>query len=213
MTLRQFSMSRWQTALVLSVTLAFMTSQTAPAQTYTLLHSFTGGADGATPYAGLAWDGGSNFYGTAAQGGYTGTRCYGLFFSYANGCGTAFRLHRSGSSWTFTTIYEFRGGSVDGNFPTASVTIARDGSLYGTTWDGYYNGQRSCENVNTHFGCGIVFNLKPPTTACKTALCFWTETISFAFPGINQGGGSGPGLGQLCPRTVDRRKSIPCRCR
>ena len=46
-------------------------------------------------------------------------------------------------------------------------------------------------------GCGIVFNLRPPTTACKTALCSWTETISWAFPGTNEGGGSGPSQGQL----------------
>ena len=59
--------------------------------------TFTGGIDGATPYGGLTWDRGSKFYGTAAQGGYTGTRCYSVFFSYANGCGTVFRLHRIGN--------------------------------------------------------------------------------------------------------------------
>jgi uncharacterized repeat protein (TIGR03803 family) len=155
--------------------------------------------DGATPYGGLTWDGGANFYGTAAQGGYTGTVCFSLFFSPADGCGTVFRLHRSGSNWTFSTLYEFRGGTVDGNFPTAAVTIAPDGSLYGTTWGGYFQGQRGCEGFgnNLHYGCGIVFNLRPPSTACKTALCFWTETISFAFPGTNDGGGAGPGLGAL----------------
>ena len=50
---------------------------------------------------------------------------------------------------------------------------------------------------NLHEGCGIVFNLKPPATACKTAECFWMETISFAFQGTNDDGGSGPGLGRL----------------
>jgi hypothetical protein len=197
MTSRLFSMSR-QGFLAVAITLTLMMFLSAPAQTYTVLHNFAGGIDGGTPYAGLTWDGGSNFYGTAAQGGYTGTLCYNVYFSSANGCGTVFRLHRSGSSWTFSTLYEFRGGTEDGNFPTASVTIARDGSLYGTTALGDYNGQRGCSGIgNNHWGCGIVFNLKPPKTACTTALCFWTETISYAFDGTNEGGGEGPGLGQL----------------
>ena len=195
MTVRQFSLSRWQMILAVGTILAFVS--VGHAQTYTVLHTFTGGADGATPYGGLTWDGGSNFYGTAAQGGYTGTRCYSVYFSYAQGCGTVFRLHRSGSNWTFSTLYEFRGGSVDGNFPTAAVTIARDGSLYGTTWGGDYQGQRGCENTGVAYGCGIVFNVRPPASACKTALCFWTETISFAFSGTTAGGGAGPGLGAL----------------
>jgi uncharacterized repeat protein (TIGR03803 family) len=202
MTIRQFSLGRWQTALAVAIMLALPMPfiQAAHVQTYTVLHTFTGGVDGAAPYAGLAWDGGSNFYGTASQGGYTGTTCYDLPGGTASGCGTVFQLHRSGSNWTFSTLYEFRGGTVDGNLPIAPVTIARDGSLYGTTWAGDYNGSHLCRWIGVGaptVGCGIVFNLKPPTTACKTALCSWTETISWAFPGTNEGGGSGPGLGQL----------------
>jgi len=199
MTVGQFLLKRARIVAVIAIALTWFSLQAAHAQTYAVLHTFTGGLDGATPYGGLTWDGASNFYGTAAQGGYTGTRCYGLpGFSYATGCGTVFRLHRSGSNWAFSTIYQFRGGSVDGNFPTASVTIARDGSLYGTTVLGAYNGSQLCSGPgNSHFGCGVVFNLKPPASACKTALCGWTETITYAFPGSGQTGGAGPGLGAL----------------
>ncbi|MGB6521354.1 MAG: choice-of-anchor tandem repeat GloVer-containing protein, partial [Candidatus Cybelea sp.] len=35
----------------------------------TILHSFTGGSDGATPKAGLSLDGKGNLYGTASGGG------------------------------------------------------------------------------------------------------------------------------------------------
>jgi|HubBroStandDraft_5_1064220.scaffolds.fasta_scaffold90431_2 hypothetical protein len=198
MTVGQFSTRRWQSALAIAIMLAF----TAPvnAQTFTVLHAFTGGADGAAPHAGLAWDGRSNFYGTAAEGGYTGTTCYNLAGFPAQGCGTVFRLNRSGSSWAFSTLYEFRGGTVDGNLPIAPVTIAPDGSLYGTTFDGDYNDNGGCRWSGQHpipIGCGIVYNLRPPATPCTTALCSWTETISWAFPGPNQGGGAGLGLGQL----------------
>jgi uncharacterized repeat protein (TIGR03803 family) len=199
MTVRRFSMGFWQTALAVAITLAFVAPVNAHAQTYTVLHTFTGGADGGTPYAGLTWDGGANFYGTAAQGGYTGTTCYNLAGVSAHGCGIVFRLRRSGSNWTFSTLYEFRGGTVDGNWPLAPVTIARDGSLYGTTWAGHYNGSGLCQfsgNPPVDIGCGIVFNLRPPTTACTTALCSWTETISWALDGTVAGGGAGPSQGQ-----------------
>jgi hypothetical protein len=71
MKVRHFSMSWWQTTLAIAV-IAALTSlfiQAAHARTYTVLHTFTGGADCATPYCGLTWDGGANFYGTATQGG------------------------------------------------------------------------------------------------------------------------------------------------
>jgi len=42
----------------------------AETQTFTTLHSFTGGADGEAPYAGLSMDRAGNLYGTAAYGGY-----------------------------------------------------------------------------------------------------------------------------------------------
>ncbi len=200
MTAKHFSRNCWGHALAVTIVLAFAAPFSAHAQTFAVLHSFTGGIDGASSYAGLTWDGGENFYGTTAQGGYAGTACFNLFDSPAEGCGIVFRLRRSGTNWTFSTLYEFRGGTVDGNFPLAPVIIGRDGSLYGTTWDGHYNGSHLCHFIGSGVhdnGCGTVFNLKPPATACKTALCGWTETIIWAFPGTNQGGGSGPSQGQL----------------
>src|SRR5271169_2130100 len=63
-----------------------LTAQPAQAQTFTVLQSFTGGADGAGPVAGLTIDGAGNLYGTTLQGGYLGAPCQN------GGCGTAFRL-------------------------------------------------------------------------------------------------------------------------
>lgn len=50
----------------------------------TVLHSFTGGSDGAFPIAGLAVDDAGNFYGTAQQGGAT---CY-----TSDTCGVVFKI-------------------------------------------------------------------------------------------------------------------------
>jgi hypothetical protein len=75
--------------------LATMLSGSVPAQTLTVLHSFTGGGDGALPQAGLVMDEAGNLYGTAQEGGVAGG-CGGL------GCGTVFKLvQRRASSRSF----------------------------------------------------------------------------------------------------------------
>ena len=162
-------------ALVLAT--AFMiviATQPAQAQTFTVLHNFTGGQDGAGPYAGVTVDRGGNLYGTAIGGG-----C---------GYGTGFKITDKNGGWLFNPLYCFAGGN-DGNAPLARVVFGPDGSLYGSTQfgggDGCYEG----------FGCGTVFNLKPSPTACKAALCPWTETVLYRFSG--GGDGAYPSYGDL----------------
>jgi uncharacterized repeat protein (TIGR03803 family) len=93
-------------------------------------------------------------------------------------------LKRSGSGWIFTPLYAFTGGS-DGIAP-AGVIFGPDGSLYGTTLQG---GEGDCQYLGGPYtGCGTVFNLKPPATACKTAPCDWTETVLYRFTGGVDGG-------------------------
>jgi uncharacterized repeat protein (TIGR03803 family) len=55
-----------------------------PSGKETVLHSFTGGPDGAFPSAGVAIDASGNLYGAA---GYGGAKCYG-----SNTCGVVFKL-------------------------------------------------------------------------------------------------------------------------
>ena len=54
-------------AVVCGLTMAAL--QSAQAQVFTTLHTFTGGGDGATPYAGLSMDRTGRLYGTASSGG------------------------------------------------------------------------------------------------------------------------------------------------
>ena len=50
MTVRQFLLGRWQTALAVAIMLAFVAPVSVHAQTYTVLHTFTGGVDGASSF-------------------------------------------------------------------------------------------------------------------------------------------------------------------
>lgn len=68
--------------------------QITSAGTLTTLYSFTGGADGGDPEAGLVQGTDSSFYGTTLHGGVSGT-------------GTVFQVTSAG---TFTSLYSFTGG-------------------------------------------------------------------------------------------------------
>jgi uncharacterized repeat protein (TIGR03803 family) len=154
----------WQIAFIVSgliLSLPF-----ANAQKFKVLHTFTNGADGAYPYAGLVIDAKGNLYGTANQGGKSGS-CFPAY----SGCGTVFELSPSKSGWAFHTLYTFQGGA-DGQGPYGEVMFGPDGSLYGTTIDG---GNSACPS-----GCGSVFNLKRPKHT-------WTETVLYDFQGNNDG--------------------------
>jgi len=148
-------------AMAIVFALTVVLTQSAQAQTFKVLHTFTGGADGGEPNAGLTMDKAGNLYGTAYYGG-----------SYGNG--TVFELSHRGSGWVFTPLYSFQ-GLPDGSAPGALV-FGPGGSLYGPT---YWGGLQSCwYGMNT---CGTVFNLRPAASACKTALCPWTETVLYRF--------------------------------
>lgn len=158
---------------LLTIVLLFA-AQPLCAQTYTILHNFTGGSDGGSPYAGLTMDRAGNLYGTTSYGGF--------------GYGTAFELSRRDAGWLFHPIYRFGGGS-DGEGPLSRVIIGPNGTLYGTTYAG---GNVSCDGGQ---GCGTVFNLRPRPTACPAAFCSWRKAVLYRFNGGSDG--ANPLLGDL----------------
>ncbi len=156
----------------------------AQAQTFTVLHNFTAGADGANPFAGLTMDRAGNLYGTAAGGGNSEGYCVE---SDGSGCGTVFKLSYHSSGWTFETLYTFS-GQPDGANPEARVIIGPDGDLYGTTFLG---GTGFCPPTG---GCGTVFKLSPPPTVCASISCPWREAIVHSF---GQADGANPQAADL----------------
>ena len=169
--------NQWQHRIwIFAIVLVLMGTamQAAHAQSFSVLHTFTGGADGANPYDLLTIDAAGNLYGTT--------------FLKGAGYGTVFKLTHRGSNWLLTTLYEFKGaGAHDGAGPYhQGVIFGPDGTLYGTTASGG-NGP-ACPNVfDQYSGCGTVFNLRPPAVTCKSALCPWTETVLYTFQGGSDG--------------------------
>jgi uncharacterized repeat protein (TIGR03803 family) len=86
---------------------------------FTVLYSLPGTAGGG-PKAALTLDTAGNLYGTAEWDG--ANRFHGSVFTLTN----------TGNGWTYTSLHDFTGGADGGN-PRCSVTIDRDGTLYGTT--------------------------------------------------------------------------------
>ena len=119
----------------------------------TVLHAFSGGADGSTPLAGLIADSSGVLYGTSA--------------GFDNSYGTVFSLTNSGGTWTENVLYQFKGVGFTGNGPWAPLSIDASGALYGTTLgDG-----------KTPYG--NVFKLIPPAQGGKK----WAEKALHTFSG------------------------------
>ena len=119
--------------------------------TETVIYRFQGERDGGFPNAVVYHDGVLD--GTVTFGGDQ-KNCGGV------GCGGVFRLSppvAPTDSWTEKVIYSFT-SVPDGLFPGAGIVVGKDGTLYGTTRDG---GDKDACPQNP--GCGVVFQLKPPS--------------------------------------------------
>jgi uncharacterized repeat protein (TIGR03803 family) len=104
----------------------------AHAKSETVLYSFTGGADGGNPFAGLIKDESGNLYGTTVEGG-------------ANNVGTVFELAPDG---TETVLWSFTG--ADGSYPEGGLIMDTSGNLYGTTSSGGADGDGTVFEVALH---------------------------------------------------------------
>src|SRR5580704_17619311 len=155
---------------VAMLTAAFALASPAQAQTFSVIHTFSG-IDGANPVAGLTIDARGRLYGTTQNGGHRNSFCP------QQGCGTAFRLAAPGGGWTLTPLHQFEGPS-DGATPMARPVFGPNGLLYGTTDAG---GAQFCEGP----GCGTAYSLRPRATTCPTTLCLWQEAVVYSFGGVN----------------------------
>lgn len=143
-----------------------------------VLHSFGKDADGRNPHGGLVVDAQGNLYGTTVNG--------GKYFA-----GTVFQW--SPSNGMETVLYNFSGGE-DGGSPLAGLVIDPNGRLFGTTeFGGYFS--YYCQG-----GCGIVFQVEPPSGAGD----LWTYEVIHEFVAGVPGDGASP----VDPLLLDRAGNL-----
>jgi uncharacterized repeat protein (TIGR03803 family) len=148
----------WAGGSIDSGTVFKLTPSSGGSWTEEVIYSFTGGADGVDPAAGLTWDTAGNLCGTTFYGGS------------GSGAGVVFELvPNSGGTWTEKVLYTFTGGA-DGNEPAAGVIFDQQGNLYGTTEGG---GKGTCAFSRP---CGVVFKLSPQSGGT------WKESVIYDFP-------------------------------
>ena len=111
-----------KTKATLWATIILATLCMAQAQTFTMLHTFTGD-DGANPQSPLIADADGNLYGTT-------------FYDGKSGYGTVFKMDTKNK---VTVLYSFA-GPPDAANPSGPLLMDKSGNLYGTTvWGGASN--------------------------------------------------------------------------
>jgi uncharacterized repeat protein (TIGR03803 family) len=104
--------------------------------TYSILHTFTDGIDGAYPSNSIIIDSSGDLFDST----YTGSNTWG----------TVFELSPGTTDYTFNTLYSFTGGD-NGQLPSGGLVLDGSGDLFGTTSGGIYAGHTN----------GTVFELTP----------------------------------------------------
>jgi len=150
-----------------ATTAKVVTVPPSPTQNYRVIYNFTGGADGASPVAGVVIDAAGNLYGTTSGGGGPA------------GAGTVFKLTPRSSGWTFSRVYSFSG--ANGSSPDSTLVLAADGALFGTT---LYGG----------VGDGVLFGLSPAGEVLPSVFSNWMENLLYSFTGGSNGASPGGSL-------------------
>jgi uncharacterized repeat protein (TIGR03803 family) len=127
--------------------------------TFSIVHAFRGGADGAHPVGSMILDRRGDLIGTTGSG---GSDCNGT----GGGCGTLFRIKPDGR---YTVLHAFDGAG--GIYPASDLMLDGSGNIYGTT----ANGGTDCDGTGQ--GCGVVFKFSSDGT----------ETALYAFEGGSHG--------------------------
>jgi uncharacterized repeat protein (TIGR03803 family) len=122
---------------VLALIVLAIATPSSSAQTYTVLHAFAAGTDGAVPNP-IIRDEEGNIYGATKFGGITNCG--------EDSCGTVFKIDSAGNE---TILYRFEGGD-NGYGPYAGLARDAKGNLYGTTQGNGFVG-----------GASVVFKVTP----------------------------------------------------
>jgi uncharacterized repeat protein (TIGR03803 family) len=127
---------------------------TVQAQTFTTLLEFQG-PDGINPPGALIQAGDRHLYGVTSLGGASNAEE-----------GTVFKINSEGQ---LTTLYSFcsQNGCVDGSLPAAGLTLATDGSFYGTTEQGGANNRGTVFKITSAGTVTTLYSFCSGANNCK----------------------------------------------
>jgi uncharacterized repeat protein (TIGR03803 family) len=115
---------------------------------YTLLYTFTGGADGANPYGPPS---------LAPNGTLVGTTFYGPVTQSGSGAGTLYTFKKG----VLTTLFTFS-NDANGGYPEGTPIMTSSGDIYGTTaFGGIAPCNTSGGTLISTYGCGVVYEYTP----------------------------------------------------
>ena len=160
-------------------------SATSLAQTgtppYTVLHDFKG--DLGAIYSGVTLAPDGSIYGTTYDGG-------------AAARGSVFVLRPDGSGgYTYQTLHDFTGANGDGANPMASLLLASDGNLYGTSVAGGSNGWGTVFRVDGVSGQVVTLHVFAYSDGANPQAGLIEASDGFLY-GTTSGGGQGTGFVQ-----------------
>jgi len=135
--------------------LAIISSPAAQAQTFSVVHAFTGSPDGAQPQYGIVMDKQGNIYGNTWFGGCT---------SGCDGDGTVYKIDSAG---TESVLYAFGQSATDAIHPNSQLLLDGAGNVYGATQNGG-SPAAGCQGP----GCGTLYRVSSAGQ----------ETILYNFP-------------------------------
>jgi uncharacterized repeat protein (TIGR03803 family) len=164
-------------AFMLGLGLAANVTPWAQAQTFSVVHNFTGGSDGGAPFAGFTIDEAGNLYGTASHG---GTTEYGVVFT----------INTRGEQ---TVLHNFVGGT-DGANPEGSLVRDAAGNLYGTTIAGGASGAGTVFKVTARGKETVLYSFTGKTDGAKPVAGLTMDSRGYLYGTTTAGGSNGNGV-------------------
>ena len=151
----------------------------------TVLHTFTGGTDGAFPlYESLIRDSAGNLYGTTLYGGDLSCNSYGY------GCGVVFKLSPAGEE---TVLHTFAGGA-DGEGPVAGLVQDSSGNLYGTTAGGGAHNYGTVFKIDASGNETVLFNFNGERSGFEPIGTLLLDKAGNLYGTTNEGGAANAGV-------------------
>jgi uncharacterized repeat protein (TIGR03803 family) len=170
------SIARSLFSSALLIPLFALAASPAPAQTFKVVYTFTGGNDGGRPLDGFTADTAGNLYATSFYGG-------------AYGNGVVFKVTPSGAE---SVLYSFAGGT-DGANPEGGLILDKSNNIYGTTTAGGAYGSGTVFEISSTGEESVLYSFAGGKDGSAPESALVLKGTSYLYGTTTAGGASGSG--------------------